>query len=403
MGINVSAEVIAIDSIKPHPLNPRLGDIVAIADSLKTHGQYSPVVIWNDTIIAGTHTWKAAKSLGWKEIAVTRYKGDEDSAMRVLVADNRTSDIAVYNNEILLQLLKAVPELDGTGWETAEIEALNISHELDSGGVAGAGGGGAGKKDGAETVKIRIGEFQGDLDPEIYGIWIQSLIDAVGEKKAKINKELRDRLDVPKEPRAPKKDTKEPPKPRLSQQNFSMGETTLEPISSLKRYPANPREGDIGAISESLRTLGQYRPVVVNRSTREILKGNHTVAGASSLGWTEIAVVWVDVDTVEATKIVLVDNKTSDKATYDKDLLTGVLEDISTLEGTGFDADDFHQEIRGNDTTPKQSKVKFRIGEYGFTSTQNVYETWREEVDLPNDALHRLGLPLTALVNKTEE
>jgi len=401
MAINVKAEKVAIDSIKPHPQNPRIGDIPAIAESLKVNGQYSPIVIWNDTIIAGTHTWKAAKSLGWKEIAVTRYEGSEDSALRVLVADNRTSDIAVYNNEVLLGLLKTLPDLEGTGWETTEIEALQIDHELDSGGVAG-GGGGATKDDQPKTVKIKLGEFQGELDPELYELWAQSIKGAVGDKKAKVNKEIRDRLDVPKEPRAPKNDTKERQKPQTSEQNYSMGETTLEPIANLKRYPANPREGDIGAISESLRTLGQYRPVVVNKRTNEVLKGNHTVAAASSLGWKEIAVVWVDVDEQRASKIVLADNKTADKATYDKDILVSMLQEISTLEGTGFDAEDYADEVKGHDTTPNSSKVKFKIGEYGFSAPQSIYEVWRDEVELPNGALHRLGLPLTALVTRSE-
>ena len=73
MNINVRSELVPVDSIKAHPQNPRLGDVAAIAESLQVNGQYSPIVVWNDTIIAGTHTWKAAKSLGWKEIAITRF------------------------------------------------------------------------------------------------------------------------------------------------------------------------------------------------------------------------------------------------------------------------------------------------------------------------------------------
>lgn len=56
---------------------------------------------------------------------------------------------------------------------------------------------------------------------------------------------------------------------------------TTIPISDLQPYPRNPRRGNIPAIAESLRALGQYRPIVVNAGTHtgrrlEILAGNHT-------------------------------------------------------------------------------------------------------------------------------
>ena len=403
----VRGEKVAIDSIKPHPQNPRIGDIASIAESLEVNGQYSPIVIWNDTIIAGTHTWKACKSLGWKEVAVTRYEGTEDEALRILITDNRTSDLAMYDNEALLGLLKDLPELSGTGWSKAELADLEIEHELYGDGVTDT-------KDkqledqtdpeATTTVVIRLGEFYGELDGEIYNIWLDSMKDAVGDKKSAINKEIKNRLDIPTVPKksAPKTKTKEDV-PTKAPQHFTMEEIELVQISTLKRYPRNAREGDIGAISESLRTLGQYRPVVVNKRNNEILKGNHTVAGASALGWSEIAVAWVDVDDEQAMKIVLADNKTADKATYDNDLLIDVLKGLSTLEGTGFDSEDFIDVVKGSDTTPNEGKVKFKIDKHGFQIPKAVYDEWREDTELPIDAMNRLGIPLSALTERTND
>lgn len=108
------------------------------------------------------------------------------------------------------------------------------------------------------------------------------------------------------------------------------------PIDTLTPYAANPRNGDTEAIAESLRAHGQYRPIVARKSTHEILAGNHTVAAAMSLGWTEIAVTWVECSDDEAARIVLVDNRVNDLARNDDGLLAALLQSLPDLEGTGY-------------------------------------------------------------------
>src|SRR5690348_7019419 len=81
-------------------------------------------------------------------------------------------------------------------------------------------------------------------------------------------------------------------------------------VSELKPYPGNPRRGDVNSIRQSLEVNGQYRPIVVNRPTMEVLAGNHTLAAAKGLGWTEIAVTFIDADPERARRIVLADNRT---------------------------------------------------------------------------------------------
>lgn len=113
------------------------------------------------------------------------------------------------------------------------------------------------------------------------------------------------------------------------------------PLRDLQPYERNPRRGSIETIRESLRTHGQYRPIVVNRGTRtgrrnEILAGNHTWHGAKAEGWTRIAATFVDVDEHTAAKIVAVDNRSSDLATNDGEILAGLLSDLPDLAGTGY-------------------------------------------------------------------
>lgn len=111
------------------------------------------------------------------------------------------------------------------------------------------------------------------------------------------------------------------------------------PIGQLKHYGKNPRRGDVKAIAESLERNGQYKPIVVRTGTFEVLAGNHTLKAArDELGWTEIAATFIDVDDDAAARIVLVDNRTNDLATYDTPELIDLLKSIPDLAGTGYDA-----------------------------------------------------------------
>lgn len=112
------------------------------------------------------------------------------------------------------------------------------------------------------------------------------------------------------------------------------------PVSGLVPYGPNPRRGNIDVIVESLTHHGQYRPIVVRARTFEVLAGNHTLAAAKELGWTEIAATFVDVSDDEAARIVLVDNRSADLGTYDDQVLTDLLASLPDLGGTGFDPDD---------------------------------------------------------------
>ena len=108
------------------------------------------------------------------------------------------------------------------------------------------------------------------------------------------------------------------------------------PIDDVHPYEHNPRRGDLAALTESLEVNGQYRPIVANRRTGDVLAGNHTWQAAKALGWTHIAVSWVNVDDETAARIVLVDNRTNDLATYDDTALAGLLESLPDLAGTGY-------------------------------------------------------------------
>lgn len=108
-------------------------------------------------------------------------------------------------------------------------------------------------------------------------------------------------------------------------------------IDSLKPYRKNPRVGDLEAIRESIRENGFFAPVIVQKSTGEILAGNHRWQAAKAEGYKVIPAVYVDVDDVQAKKIVLSDNRTNDLASYNTEVLTEILAGLPTASGTGYD------------------------------------------------------------------
>lgn len=117
----------------------------------------------------------------------------------------------------------------------------------------------------------------------------------------------------------------------------------LVPLGSLKTHPANPRQGDIGAIIESMRVHGFYGAIVAQKGTGFILAGNHRYKAAKALAFDKVPVIWVDVNEEQARRMLLVDNRTSDLASYDDKALLSILQELQAseeaLSGTGFDDD----------------------------------------------------------------
>ena len=95
--------------------NPRLGDVDAVVKSYDTFGQRKPIVATNDgTVIAGNHQLAAARELGWTHIAVVFTDDDELKSKAFALADNKTSDLGEYDNDLLSEMLSSVssdPEL----------------------------------------------------------------------------------------------------------------------------------------------------------------------------------------------------------------------------------------------------------------------------------------------------
>ena len=114
-------------------------------------------------------------------------------------------------------------------------------------------------------------------------------------------------------------------------------ESFLVEVSALRELRGRARRGASEVVAESMSAHGQYAPVTVNRRTMEVLRGNEVVAAARWLGWEYVAATYVDVDDEEAHRIALVDNRSSDLASYDAEALAQLLTALPDLAGTGYD------------------------------------------------------------------
>lgn len=123
------------------------------------------------------------------------------------------------------------------------------------------------------------------------------------------------------------------------------------PIDQLEYLDPNPRRGDIPAVMRSLEQFGQRKPITAQRDGR-VSAGNHTLAAARELGWTEIAVVWTDDDDATAKAWALADNHTSELGSNDAQILADFIAEVraadeALLAATSYSSQDLDRLLDG--------------------------------------------------------
>ena len=395
--IQVRSEVVAIDSLKPYPLNPRRGNLRAIQESLTINGQYRPIVVQQNTnlILAGNHTWQAAKNLGWSEIAVSFVECDEKSAKKIVLADNRTSDLGSFNDAMLLELLEELEGWQGTGYTEDEFDKIDglfvdplpnpkMEEDEEKPSIAPPTA-----EESEHLVRIGLYVIEADDDE----------LKSLGKGLRELSKGKQEQIEELK--RMLGFITQEVKSASIEPHHVTMGKTEIVSLNAVQPHPRNAREGDIGAISESLRVLGQFRPIVADSASKTILVGNHTWESARALGWTEIAVTWIDVTEEQATRILLADNKTADLATYNDEDLQILLASLTEFSGTGFDGDDVDSILRGQESTPLPKTVKASVGTFTFKVSRTEYQVWQDELPLAHDEACKVIAERLRLTNWT--
>ncbi|NRQ31296.1 ParB N-terminal domain-containing protein [Nonomuraea sp. NN258] len=118
--------MVPVADLEPHPDNPHCGDVDVIAESIEKNGFYGTVLVQKSRmrIIAGEHRWRGAKAKGLGKVPALILDVDDDAALRILLADNRTAEIGGYDDSTLAELLRGLDDLDGTGWTDDDLNDL---------------------------------------------------------------------------------------------------------------------------------------------------------------------------------------------------------------------------------------------------------------------------------------
>lgn len=122
---------VPIETLSLDPANARLHDernLDAIKGSLARWGQRLPVVVQRHgkVVRAGNGRVLAARQLGWTHLAALIVDEPDVEATAFAIADNRTSDLAEWDDSALARLLQSLPQdlLDTTGFSTDDLNEL---------------------------------------------------------------------------------------------------------------------------------------------------------------------------------------------------------------------------------------------------------------------------------------
>jgi len=137
----MKAEIVPIESLSFDPANVRKHperNLATIKASLLRFGQQKPIVVDASGIVrAGNGTLAAAKALGWKEIAIVRSSLMGSDATAYAIADNRTAELAEWDDDALAQTLAALQIEDeelanATGFDANELEKMTGKFNIEA-------------------------------------------------------------------------------------------------------------------------------------------------------------------------------------------------------------------------------------------------------------------------------
>ena len=136
----LEVERVEVSSLVKDPANVRRHsekNLEAIKGSLARFGQQKPIVVGADgVVIAGNGTLAAAQSLGWSMIDIVRSPLTGSEATAYAIADNRTAELAEWDEGALAQQLAALSIEDeelasATGFDQRDIEKMGGGLEIE--------------------------------------------------------------------------------------------------------------------------------------------------------------------------------------------------------------------------------------------------------------------------------
>lgn len=119
-----------LDELIEHPRNPRKGDDASVGESIDVNGFYGAIIAQRSTghVLAGHTRRRALLKRGESTGPVLWVDVDDETALRVLLADNRTAELAAWDDELLAATLRDLVGtplgIEGSGFDEAALAAL---------------------------------------------------------------------------------------------------------------------------------------------------------------------------------------------------------------------------------------------------------------------------------------
>ena len=160
----MNIETIALADLSLDPSNVRKHsrrNLDAIKASLRKFGQQKPIVVdAKGIVLAGNGTLTAAKELGWTEIQIVRTQLEGVEATMFAIADNRTAELAEWEDslaEVLQKLQADGHDLGELGYEPEDLHQLtkNLPENSDADAEP--------QIDKAEELRVKWGVESGQL------------------------------------------------------------------------------------------------------------------------------------------------------------------------------------------------------------------------------------------------
>jgi hypothetical protein len=125
-------EDVPLDLLTPDPRNARLHppeNKAAVMESIRRFGMRSALVVRREgmIVLAGNLRLECLRELGFEKAPCLIVDDDESAAAAFALADNRTAEMAEWDNEVLAAILSNIQNEDARalGWTDHDLEGLH--------------------------------------------------------------------------------------------------------------------------------------------------------------------------------------------------------------------------------------------------------------------------------------
>lgn len=128
-------------------------------------------------------------------------------------------------------------------------------------------------------------------------------------------------------------------------------------IELLKEDPNNLREHsveNIEMIKNSIKEYGQYKPLIVDKSSMIVKAGNGRLRAMKELGYKECYCILMDA----SDSLAVIDNRLNELSEWNDDELNKWLKNEKGLDWFGIDIDLSNELLKIRDNTEKKEKIQ---------------------------------------------